>query len=80
MDRIRRISQSKTKKKEGEKVNAREEQVMLKFSITGHINTFVPVEKGQELDEAVTEKCESLENNPNDIFNMNFEIDKTEVE
>ncbi|MBF8049249.1 hypothetical protein [Staphylococcus capitis] len=58
----------------------REEQVMLKFNITGHINTFVPVEKGQELEEAVTEKCESLENNPNDIFNMNFEIDKTEVE
>lgn len=80
MDRIRRINQSKTETKEGEKVNVREEQVMLKFSITGHINTFVPVEKGQELEEAVTEKCESLENNPNDIFNMNFEIDKTEVE
>ena len=61
-------------------MNVREEQVMLKFSITGHINTFVPVEKGQELEEAVTEKCEGLENNPNDIFNMNFEIDKTEVE
>ena len=29
----------------GRTMEPREEQVMLKFNITGHINTFVPVEK-----------------------------------
>ncbi|MGC7620469.1 hypothetical protein ACP2XG_11370 [Staphylococcus epidermidis] len=61
-------------------MNNYEVQTRLDFTIKGHINAFVPVEKGQTPFDAIEDFKEQLLDSPIDVLNYDIDIDDLEVE
>lgn len=61
-------------------MNGYEVQTRLDFTIKGHVNSFVPVEKGQKPSDAIEDFKEQLLESPRDVFDYDIEIDDLEVE
>lgn len=61
-------------------MNSYEVQTRLDITIKGHVNAFVPVEKGQTSSDAIENYKEQLLDSPRDVLNYDIEIDDLEVE
>ena len=61
-------------------MNSYEVQTRLDFTIKGHVNAFVPVEKGQLPSDAIENYKEQLLDSSRDVLNYDIEIDDLEVE
>ncbi|MCG2451883.1 hypothetical protein [Staphylococcus epidermidis] len=61
-------------------MNSYEVQTRLDFVIRAHVNTFVPVERGQTSSAAIEIVKEQLLGSPRDVLNYDIDIDNLEVE
>ena len=61
-------------------MNSYEVQTRLHFVIRAHVNTFVPVERGQTSSAAIEIVKEQLLESPRDVLNYDIDIDNLEVE
>ena len=57
-----------------------EHQVRINFKITGHVNTFIPVDKNETLEDKLQERINDLRDYPSDILELDITIDDAEVE
>ncbi|EJE24517.1 hypothetical protein HMPREF9975_05976 [Staphylococcus epidermidis NIHLM001] len=61
-------------------MNSYEVQTRLDFVIRAHVNTSVPVERGQTSSAAIEIVKEQLLGSPRDVLNYDIDIDNLEVE
>lgn len=61
-------------------MNSYEVQTRLDFVINAHVNTFVPVERGQTSSAAIEILKEQLLESPRDVLNYDIDIDNLEVD